>query len=758
MKRTPATESPKGRASTRPLSRTDNIPAVLLIIIFGLASFPLPAAHADDDYAPRMAGNATAPAWRIEISKPGIYRLDYATLQAHGITGITGQSLRLFNGSNEIPRRVSRNDTWQAGDYLLFYGTGHDGYYSRTNVYWLQTGGTGRTLSAQSASPLGGLPNTTTYTAQFQYDDDALFRPYYRPWDDSIDHWFAAYLSNTATNRIYMASDPELVRAGTAELQLTLHGLTTQPTVNPDHQTRVRINGTVIGDLQYDGQATFTGTLQFNADILTHGTQLIELFQVAPPALPGGTDRAYLESMVLSYPRQLSAAADVRMFNHVAAPHNYQVTGFTDDEILAFDISNPLQPTRLTGLQVQSGSGTHDVRLRFGITNDQATTLYTCTQHAVEPVQHLERVYYRMLSDTNRQADYIVICPYAFRDGVYRLLKRRYLQGLNVCVAPVTDIYNEFNYGIKDDDALRRFLGCAFHHWQAPAPRYVLLAGRGTYDPQNHLNTADHHDWIPVHLGPGPFEWACQDNWYAVVSDDDRVPDMAIGRIPVDSEADLQTVINKMEIYEAASSQAAWRRKAALCADKHDDEFNFSSASDQYVQAFLTPAGFQISKVYLEQTSLQQARQALAAALSQGVGIVSYFGHGAMDFWSQEKLLTAADFAALNYSVYPIFAALTCANADFDDPTGQCLGQVLLEEPNGGGIACIAAASLPIERASEAFSAGLFEAFQFPATHPRAGDLVMSAWEQLNTEIPASTELLFYNLLGDPALKVQFDE
>ena len=47
---------------------------------------------------------------------------------------------------------------------------------------------------------------------------------------------------------------------------------------------------------------------------------------------------------------------------------------------------------------------------------------------------------------------------------------------------------NEFNYGIYNPKAIRDFLSYAYNNWKK-SPRYVVLAGNGTYDYKNNLGT-----------------------------------------------------------------------------------------------------------------------------------------------------------------------------------------------------------------------------------------------------------------------------
>ena len=69
----------------------------------------------------------------------------------------------------------------------------------------------------------------------------------------------------------------------------------------------------------------------------------------------------------------------------------------------------------------------------------------------------------------------------------------------------------------------RNFLSFAKDNWATP-PRYVLLAGEGTYDYKAHQGGAD--NIIPARLVPTPDGLYAWDGWYADF-DDDLLPELA---------------------------------------------------------------------------------------------------------------------------------------------------------------------------------------------------------------------------------------
>ncbi len=69
-------------------------------------------------------------------------------------------------------------------------------------------------------------------------------------------------------------------------------------------------------------------------------------------------------------------------------------------------------------------------------------------------------------------------------------------RGLSVEIVDVEDIYEDFNYGIQNPESIRDFISWAYHEWQSPAPRFVLLAGDASWDYKNPIADDSHYaDW-----------------------------------------------------------------------------------------------------------------------------------------------------------------------------------------------------------------------------------------------------------------------
>jgi hypothetical protein len=59
---------------------------------------------------------------------------------------------------------------------------------------------------------------------------------------------------------------------------------------------------------------------------------------------------------------------------------------------------------------------------------------------------------------------------------------------LKVAVVTTNEVYDEFGFGAESPLAIRAFIDWAYRQWASPAPRFVLLVGKASYDYLDYLN------------------------------------------------------------------------------------------------------------------------------------------------------------------------------------------------------------------------------------------------------------------------------
>lgn len=706
----------------------------------------LPSMNGDPaDFAERRAGKEVQASIRFGITNEGLYRISYSVLTNAGVSPelLAGDNMRLFCRTQEVAISLSSTGVWTSADYFLFAGVGYDGYYTPTNVYWLGFGAGGKRMASRSATPYTGQAPVTSHRFTALHHEDYYFKDNYRWNDDSIDHWVDRKASvNSVESTIDLKTD-NVVAGSNAMMTAVMLGKGVGV-----HQTRVTINSPrFIVQFSCTGEVTAIFSTNFPGSVLDT-SNVVGLRQMDSP-----DDIAYLERFSITYSRSLVQTNQSLFFDCGPGSNTYRVTGFsTNVNFTLLDCSDPADPVLLSGSQITNmGSGVYAVL--FG-DNAATTSRYAVCQAAgIRDVPVVQRTAFRGLAVAGRQADYIVICPYEFRPEVYRLLKMRHLQGLSVAVAPLPDIYNEFSYGIADAAAIKQFIGYAFHHWQSP-PKYVLMAGSGSYNPRYHEESHSPlmPDLIPVHMGPGNGLWVALDGWYAAVNEADAVQDVALGRLPSLNIAELKAAIDKMMAFEGVPSNSYYRTPVLMVCDTNSAGYLFDKAADELVAARIDTNIMYVS--YVRGTN-SFPREEIKGILDDSVFLVNYFGHGDPYQWSGKGMFLTNDVTSLlNYKNYPVVSMMTCLNGAFQGSKSKCIASYFLSTQGHGASGCVAATGLASLDAARPFMDGFYEGL-LVQRRKRIGDSMIYAYVAMGDFLGLNaTELQFLELLADPAMIV----
>ncbi len=748
-------DPPQSRASSARIIRSgassapfcDDCPARMPVGVSGGSGAP-------GDYVPRRSVTNDV-AWQVRITDSGLYRITGDALAAAGMPAAwrDASRLRISVRDQTVPVWRSTIGVMQSNDWILFYGAAVDATYATQNVYWLSVSEPSPEPDNEFAPAPIEWPTMTAAWTRVSYNPKRFYVASYNPLDDSHDHWFAqSVYGGTTSNFPFATSYP--VRTGNVYLVYSLYGVNQYSPVNPDHRSKIWVGGTLAATHEYDGQVHVQGTASVPATAVSSGVTQVAVSQEIPSGVPvGDFSTAYAQALHLHYQRALVVTSTPFFFCGGMTQAAIRLTGLTTTNLWLLDVTDPAHPIQLIGYSVQSNAGAWS--LSFGDSVGGARCFALVYTSGVRQAAVSQPVYFRNLSATNRQADYLVITPRDFREPVYRLLKHRFKNGWTVQVCTPDDIYNEFSYGVKDAAALRQYFGFAYHHYRAPRPGYVLLVGEGSYDPLNRLGhgRADH---IPVRIGAAPYRRTALEQWFAMVDGDDALPDIKLGRIPAGTAAEVSNAVRKLMACETAATNAAWFESALLAADNADAVNNFKSFAETNSRIHLINGGFDpvfgIQTAYLDDVSQTVARQLMRAFLNAGGQIVFYMGHGSVEQWASENIWHRTDMETSTNTVFPVFTVFTCQSGAFHEPESTCLGKACIVAA-GGGSACFVPTALSTQIYADRLADGFYESFAVDRV-ARLGDAVEAAFLRLWGFNPDARELFFYSILGDPALRL----
>jgi hypothetical protein len=408
------------------------------------------------------------------------------------------------------------------------------------------------------------------------------------------------------------------------------------------------------------------------------------------------------------------------------------ISGFTSNDVQLFDITNEQAPIRIVPLRADAGTVTFDAP------ESGPRTILAVTAPRLMHASSIVRNEPAALHEAGG-ADVVIISHPSFVGALAPLVQLRQSQGLSVMVVKIDDVYDEYNFGAKDPEAIRSFLRDA-GRWQRP-PRYVLLAGDASFDERNYLGFGD-FDFVPTKLVVADLLDTASDTWFTDF-DDDGAADIPIGRLSARTSGDVAAEVEKIVAYEAGAAPAP--TKIMLVSDA-DPSLDFHADSVSVERSI--PAAYQIVDVDASKIGAVAAKQELMAGFGDAL-LVNYIGHGSVEIWSSQGFFNRNDVAGLSKSARPpIVVAMTCLNGYFHDVFTESLAETLERAPNGA-VAVWASSALTSPDEQLPVNEVLLAALLAPGD-VRLGDAILAAQKSSLTPDVRRTFILF----GDPAMRV----
>lgn len=395
--------------------------------------------------------------------------------------------------------------------------------------------------------------------------------------------------------------------------------------------------------------------------------------------------------------------------------------------------------------------------------------------------------------------DYLIITQPSYISQAQRLAAYHQTNnGYKVEIVDVNKIYNEYSSGSKDVTAIRDFVSKL--NSPAGSLKFVLLLGDTSYDYKNRI--ANNTDIIPSYQSEssGDVKGSFVTDDYFVMTKPQTVnemtsllPDLPIGRLPADNLQEAKIMIDKtLAYYNALPEQSnpfgEWRMKLDFVADD-DYEGSGPAQTDgtdipgpfHYLVDYTIKQNFElntdkpeynIKKLYLDAfpavTSAGGPRYPqVNQAITNDVGnslYLFYFGHGGINGWAQERVLTSTEVQGFNnftsvYSRFPLVSTITCEFTLWDEPNTNSVGEQLMKLSTGGAATMITSSrAISVDYGRKftlLFTNNLFKLYN-DDFHP-LGEAHLLAKKQYNAIYNTNSSAIDHlrvNFLGDPAMKM----
>jgi len=722
---------------------------------------------------------------RIGITETGLYQISGSWVGSGNLIGQPSNGIRLFgNGGRLLPNNTAEavdsmlrenailvqdggDGRFDREDRILFLGKGlkgadycdgtylagtaHHSPFSTENTYFVGYDPSGTTgLRMTEISVAGSPTDISTTSARSYLDQDVIIYSGASVAESGLN-WYMTGISGGQERSFVLEVAGGIGAAG----QLIVDARRTEGGFQMPFT--VSLGGTVVANTSFSNSPF---TINVPQGLLTSGNVLVSLRN-------NSSDPILLNYIDMKYVRSLAAPSGYLEFFAPADLSGLFRYSVADLDVTSYilDISSSLEPRYKTGNTIVDSSSAASTKRYIGIRSDR---IGTPTYRGAVARQNLD---YTQLRDPANSAGMILL---TFDEGyeALRVLKEFHesyrVDPHKTIRVRLTDVWDEFGWGVHDVTAIRNFLKYAYEHWRGPsgndAPvKYVLLVGDGDYDYRNIESAAD-ANWMPPWESGG----TCRDDFFAIFPGS-QIPQLMIGRWPVQSVNELESIISKTIAYASTPLYGPWKNTATFAAD---DEWKGGGCGEYYhtTQAEtlindVLPPYFTFKKIYeilypFRITSLGSAKpdatRDLLETINRGTLFINYTGHGNERIWTDEQLfLMDRDRNLLdNNRMWPMFLAATCSWGGFDRPIIRCFPEILLADPSDGAVTCVAATRFTSVGSNLTFSQTFYRALFLPGVSARRsfGEAMLTA------KTLAGQSANEYHIFGDPVIRLATPE
>ncbi len=721
---------------------------------------------------------------KIYVKTKNVYRITYEELVNSGAqlgSSTASEKLELYCNGELIPIDVydHGDQIFNEGDYFQFVGFppspspySNLNIYNLTNVYWFsyESHSQGlRYLKVQGFRPNSNRTYISNLTT-IHFERDTIYERLGYAENGDIDHWF--WGKATAYNQVpslkfehrfsafqNMSADSHYVR-----LKVNMQGITNSSSCVTDHKAYISITDQPIGNIIWDGQKSVTFNRRFYASsdsiqIYNVGNKL--QVEVRGDLCPSGSDEIRINWAEFDYWRVNRVNGEYYNFtNHDNSGMNlYRVWRWEGSDLLVYV---PQKNRMLTNNYFFNDTLN---TVAFTDTMSSETEYFLSSPEHFTTVDSIRLDSPSNLRDPSNGADYLIIYHPEF-DNLAEVLRNfrstnfpdSSIQNPRIKSVDVDQIYDEFSDGLLDPYAIQYFVKYAFEEWLAPAPSYIVLMGDMSYDYRQILPTS-RKNFIPsIPYFAYLYGESASDNSFVTVAGNDLKPDLAIGRLSMESVEEGTILLSKLFNYPEDISKP-WKEDILVVASglNLDDElsFGFNDASLELCQNYVTPNGFHCSKVFRypskpEHEPFQGEGPKIRQEINEGTILLNYYGHGAGFQW--DLVFTVDDIYLLqNGGRLPIIFSLTCYTAHFDNQ--DVFGEQFNSVEGKGSISFFGSSGITWWGVGKEINRKVFGEI-FNQRNYIIGKAILNGKNQVSSGGIYGGQISLLTYLGDPVMKI----
>jgi Uncharacterized conserved protein len=648
--------------------------------------------------------------YKIKVATAGLYRVPKTVLDDAGIGNTQVQNFELWRNGERVPFYTSvSNGTLPANGYIEFWGEPNDGKpdkplyrdpaYQHTDVRSLQTDTAIYFLSVNTNQSGFKVVDVTNNVQGNTLPEEPFFmstvtRVFNR--NDSLPNMGLAavvgtYVYSSSYDKGEFFSTRDITPSSgftTTISSLNVHNSGPGSTIRfgaagnalNQRSVRLRVNNTDVVTQEMDFFNDLITAAPLPTALISSGSAKLDFLNTSGVS----SDRYVVSFVELTYPRTFNFGGvknfkftlPARSSGYFLRISNFNHTGV--DPVL-YDITNG---ERFIG--DRSASGFVQFALP-GTANDRTLVLASQDAANVKTVTAVSRRVFNHYKENAHQGDYLIISNSSLFTGTggnnpvadYKAYRESTAGGgFKVQIADIDELVDQFAFGIKKHPlSIRNYLRYCRTYFAQP-PKFVLLIGRGmNYAEYQRASRqpgkyplAEELNLVPTFGNPA------SDNLLS--ADDINVPvaTTPIGRLPVISGREIEDYLEKLKEYEQAQKSAPatiegrkWMKNVVHVTGSSDAFLgtvlcNYMNVYEQIIEDTLF--GGKVSSFCKQSTNPveQLSNEKLNALFSEGVSMLTYFGHSSA---------TTLEFnidnpqAYSNRGKYPVFFVNGCNAGNF---------------------------------------------------------------------------------------------
>ncbi|SFI07508.1 type IX secretion system sortase PorU [Halpernia frigidisoli] len=758
--------------------------------------------------------------YKIKVDKSGIFKITTQFLRSNGINpaDINPKNFRIYGNGGLILPEYNRDNyykslqedaievsgendgVWNDGDYALFYAQGPDGFNLFKGTVGDATNRRTETRSDRSLNVKNIYENASYYFINFdtgpgkrvQSSDTPLSADLISTYDDYqvlneekvnllkigrvfLGDFFNNNKSVTFTTRVPLKAD-DIITYKTEVAPYQFQGNSIKININNQNENNY--------SFAPGGQDYIFADFLGNISGVT-GNQITFNYSPTISSNPNGV--VYLNYAEVSYKQDLLFNGSQMNFRSYDIEENsntdygFSLSGASSAEAI-WDVSDVTNAKK----KVNKASGDN---YNFGYTADNSgfnNEFVAFKNSAAFTPAFVGKIAPQDLSGLSN-IDYLIVTSPEMVGQAQRLADyHKNINNYNAVVVDATKIYNEFSSGSKDITAIRDFVTRL--NSTNGSLKYLMILGDTSFDYKGILFPDS--DIIPSYQSEYSQSFTSSfvtDYYFTMTSPQTSsniqgmLSDLPVGRLPAANAAEAKLLIDKtLAYYNQLPNQSTpfgdWRMKLDFVVD--DDLQNesppsgiaFHTAADNAIKFNFEGTAsdkpeYNVRKLYLDSypatnsaggQRYPQVNQAISSDVSNSL-FLFYFGHGGINGWSQERVLTSTEVKNFNnyntvYSRFPLVSTITCEFTLWDDPSANSTGEQVIKSKTGGAATMITSSrAVGVDYGINFTRTFVDQVFKLDNDDFRS---LGTAFLEAERVTGPNSNHLKVNFLGDPAMKL----